>query len=420
MTEASLRVDEPGLARVLSEWSGVGGLYRAVAAMADVQVEREWTRDDIERRAMRILLVECTPMLRRWPQSLRIWQDHLPTLSLRKRFWSDVPQARVDWARTRRTGWPPTAYAIRRRHRSTDQVTLTVLAWTLGQLERALDASQSLTGPHAEGAAALASDVEVIVEQTLPLLRLLDEAGDSVPTRDDVRAVRGAGWPWKVVGEVAEVFLALERGGADALARRLLRPDGFPDAIFQLSVLGAVLNACEARGARIVSLRPIGHLTDGPVYRVDWPDSPPWEVWCEAAAAWACYELEDTYRNLAATMTKVSGTSFSARNIRPDIVIAAPGQAVAVLECKYPFETLDPGYVGHGLYQAAFYAHQMAPKFPNVLGASIGPKELVPTSSFMAFGGVRLGLASPDNMRDIVAWLVAAANSREPSATGQS
>lgn len=409
MIEPPFQVDELGLSRVLAEWSGVGGLYNAVAAMSDSPLEREWSRTDIERRAMRILLLECSPMLARWPRSTRAWQDYLPTLSFRTRFWSDVPQTRVDWASTRRTGWPPTSYAIRRRRRSTDQVALNVLAWTLGRLAQAFDSSQSLTGPQAATATQLASNVQSIVEQSLPLLQLLDVADGAPPVRDDIRAVRAAGWPWKAVAEVAEVFIALERGGADALARRLLRPDGFPESIFQLSVLGSILNACESEGARIVSLRPIGHLTDGPVYRAEWRDGQPWEIWCEAARAWSWYDLDDTYRDLAATMTLASGSDFSARNIRPDLVIAAPGRAAAVLECKYPSESLDPGYVGHGLYQAAFYAHQFEPNFPSVLGASVGPEELVPAPDFKPFGKTQLGLVSPRNMPHVVSWMVGGA-----------
>lgn len=406
MPRQVLHVDEGGLGRVLGEWSGVGGLYRAVAAMTDASFDREWTKDDIERRAMRILLLECSPMLRRWPRSLRIWQDHLPTLSTRSRFWSETPEPGIDWARTRRTGWPPNAYAIRRRRRSTDQVTLAVLSWTLAQLARAFDASQALAGPQAGTATDLASDVQSILEQSLPLLRLLEDSSGTPPTRDDVRAVRAAGWPWKVVGEVAEVFLSLERGGAEALARRLLRPDGFPETIFQLSVLGAALNVAEQAGGKVSSLRPIGYMTDGPVYRIEWPGGQPaWEVWCEAASAWSWYDLNDTYRNLASTMTQVSGQAFSARNIRPDLVIAVPGGAAAVLECKFPSESMDPGYVGHGMYQAAFYAHQMAPAFRQVLGASIGPVELVPASTFDDFGSARIGLMSPAGIADVVSWV---------------
>jgi hypothetical protein len=402
----ALAVHEEGLLRVLSEWSGAGNLYRAVAAVTPDAFDRHWTPKDIERRAMRILLLECSPLLRRWPQSAKAWQEHLPVLSMRHRFWSDVPQTRVDWAKTRHRGWPPYSFAIRRRHRSTDQVTLSVLAWTLARLKEAFDASQSLVGPHAAAAQGLATDVEQILVRTLPILDLLDESDESLPSRDDVRAVRTAGWPWNVVAEVADVFTALERGGAEALARRLLRPDGFPEAVFQLGVLGAVLVASEGLGARIASLRPIGYMTDGPVYRIELPGQDAWDLWCEAANCWTEYDLDDRYRELSATMTSADGKAFGARNIRPDVLLARRSDQAMVLECKYPGESLDAGYVAHGMYQAAFYAHQLKPAFVTVTGLSVGPSELVPVHSSRTLGQVEVGLASPTRVQELVTkWL---------------
>ena len=272
-------------------------------------------------------------------------------------------------------------------------------------LGRAFEASQSLSGPQAGALGELTSDVQEIVQQALPLQRMLDDGADFRPTRDDIRSVRAAGWPWKSVAEVAEVFLTVERGGADALARRLLRPEGFPETIFQLGVLGGILNACEQEGGSVSSIRPIGYMTDGPVYRVDWADMPPWDVWCEAAAAWSWYGVDDTYRELAATMTYAGGGAFSARNIRPDIIVAAPDRSVAVLECKYPAESLDPGYVAHGLYQAAFYGHQLAPAFADVFGASIGPTELVQGINLKMMGELRVGLLGAGKVGDVVSWL---------------
>lgn len=351
---------------------------------------------------MRILLLECSPLLRRWPKTARAWQDHLPTFSQRQRFWSDIPQARVDWAKTRRQGWPPQAFAIRRRHRSTDQVTLSVLAWTLRRLEAAFSASESLVGPHATAIQDLSTEVETIIRRTVPLLDLLDEADESTPSRDSLNALKGSGWPWNVVAEVATVFASLDRGGSEALARRLLRPDGFPESIFQLSVLGVVLLTAQNCGAEIVSLRPIGYMTDGPVYRIKMPDQEPWDLWCEAASCWKTYGLSDGYRDLAATLTASTGTAFQARNIRPDVLFARPGDRALVLECKFPSETLDPGYVAHGMYQAAFYGHQLAPAFLDVSSYSIGPPELVPTHGQFLVDGVVVGLTSPTLIEDLV------------------
>ncbi|GEM_PF-2434057 len=399
MDGTALSVHEGGLIRVLSEWSGVGNLYSAVAAASPAPVEREWSPEDVERRAMRILLLQCSPILRRWPKSAREWQNHLPTLSNRHRFWSEVPQTRVDWAKTRRAGWPPAAFAIRRRRRTTDQLTLSVLAWTLVELDQALAASRSLTGPHTGTVIEqLSEDVEGTLVRTLPILGLLDEADQTPPSRDDIRSVRASGWPWNVVAEVAAFFAAVERGGAEGLARRLLRPDGFPEAIFQLGVLGAVMIACERAGATVTSLRPIGYMTSGPVYRVDFPGGEPWDLWCEAARCWDLYGIDDKYRELAGTLSSAGGQAFQARSIRPDVLLARRGDRALVLECKYPAESLDPGYVAQGMYQAAFYAHQLIPAFGTVAGLAVGPTDLVPGHVDRQLGSVRVGVASPADL----------------------
>ncbi|WP_130450827.1 hypothetical protein [Zhihengliuella halotolerans] len=352
---------------------------------------------------MRILLLECSPLLRRWPKSSKAWMDHLPTISQRHRFWSEVPQSRVDWAKTRRRGWPPEHFAIRKRHRSTDQVTLSVLAWTLGRLKGAFEASQSLTKSHATATEELSNDVQRIISHTLPLLNLLDESDEGVPSRDSIRAARGAGWPWNAVADVAEVFVALDQGGAEALARRLLRPDGFPESLFQLSVLGGVLVAAHELGAQLTSLRPIGHMTDGPVYQIQMPGQEPWDLWCEAARCWKAYGVEDHYRDMAAALTTSERAPFQARNIRPDIVLARPSDRALVFECKYPGESLDSGYVAHGMYQAAFYGHQLVPAFSEVAGYSIGPSELVPKHEERVVNGIVVGLTSPRSLRHLVA-----------------
>ena len=403
----SLAIHDSGLLRVLSEWSGAGNLYRAVAAATPDPLEREWTPRDVERRAMRIMLLECSPLLRRWPRSAKAWLDHLPALSARQRFWSSVPQTRVDWAKTRRRGWPPSSFAIRRRHRSTDQVTLSVLAWTLGRLKVAFDASRTLVGPQRSAVDDLASDVETTLHRTLPILELLDEADFTLPTRDDLRAVFAAGWPWNVVAEVARVFAAMERGGAEALARRLLRPDGFPETIFQLSVLGAAVIAAESQGANVKSLRPIGYMTDGPVYRIEMPGQASWDLWCEAANCWSAYGVPDRYREIAATLTSEDGAVFQAKNIRPDLLLAREGDRALVFECKFPSGTRDPGYVAHGLYQASYYAHQLRPAFGEVVGLAVGPSELVPMHVERGHGLARIGVIDPSQIDGLIAAVLA-------------
>lgn len=409
-----MAVHEAGLLRVLSEWSGVGNLYRAVAAVATGPVAREWKPQDIERRAMRIILLECAPLLKRWPSSAKAWHDHLPALTVRHRFWTCVPQTRVDWAKTRRRGWPPESFAIRRRHRSTDLVSLSVLAWTLRKLRSAFVASRSLVGPRASDVNELSADVEEILARTFPILDLLDEADYTQPSRDDIRAVHAAGWPWNVVAEVARTFVAMERGGAEALAQRLLRPDGFPEAVFQLSVLGAAVVAAESCGAKVTSVRPIGYMTDGPVYRIEMPGEAPWDLWCEAAGCWSKYGVSDHYRELASTLNSEDGSPFQARNLRPDVLLAREGDRAIILECKFPSITRDPGYVAHGIYQAFYYAHQLQPAFSGVAGLAIGPSDLVPATAERALGQVKIGLTDPTQLEEMIARVLTMKSAIKP------
>lgn len=360
------------------------------------------------RRAYRILLLETAPLISRLPSTSRGWADHLPTLSQRTRYWSARPETRVDWRRTRMTGWPPTSFAIRRRHRSSDELSLSVLAWTLHRLEVAVEASESLVGPQADGVAGLPSEVHAVLQATLPILAAIEEPDESIPTRDDLAGLRGLGWPWRTVADIASVFVSLERGGAEAMARRLLRPDGFPDVLFQLSVLGTIVNACGEAGATVKALRPIGDMTDGPVYEIQSAAGSKWDLWCEAANCWEQYGADDHYRDLAGGLTTVGGARFSSRHIRPDILLAQQqGEEALVLECKFPADTLNPGYVAHGMYQAAFYASQLQPAFARVTGYAVGPSEMLQGAEHRVVGRIPVGLTSLPGVTTLVRGLLA-------------
>lgn len=190
------------------------------------------------------------------------------------------------------------------------------------------------------------------------------------------------------------------------MAQRLLRPDGFPETLFQLSVLGAIINACESTGSTVTSLRPLASMTKGPAYRVETETGEQWELWCEAASCWEHYGADDVYQRLASGLTALSGDSFSARHIRPDILLAKPGEHALILECKFPFESLDPGYVAHGLYQAFFYAQQLAPAFERVSAYSVGPTELVTDGDAKFLNGADIGLASSSGIETVVRRLL--------------
>jgi DNA mismatch endonuclease (patch repair protein) len=404
-----LTVPEAGLDRILADWSGVGALYRTLAALAPGEgIERDWKPQDIERRAMRILLLECAPHLRRWPRTTRIWRDQLPVLSRRTKYWSGRPEPKVNWPRTQARGWPPAEFAIRRRNRSSDQIPLAVLGWTLTELSHATDRARPLLGSRDEFAELLDVEATVRLEAALPLLDVLDE-GAPTPSLDDLSAVRGMGWPWSAVSAVASVLSTVyRRDGVSALARRLLRPDGFPDRLFQLAVLGAVIRYFEGRGGRVIGVRPIAMLTDGPVYQIIEQHGETWDLWCEAERCWETYVATDEHRVLARGMRNLTGTPYLARFLRPDILIAQRGKRALVLECKYPAETADPGYVTTGIYQAHFYATQLMPAFDTVDAAVVGPDELIDAAVRRRIGNVDVSVASPGTLPQTLSHLVAA------------
>lgn len=400
-----LSVDEDGLSRVLSEWSGVGSLYRSLASIAS---ERSWTPQDVERRANRIVLLELAPLLSQLPTTQRAWSIHLPTLSERRRYWSAHPETRVDWRRTRTRGWPPETFAIRKRHRSSDQFLLSVLGWTLGRLSQAVESAVELAGTRHVADLGLSVTADAAIQACLPLLDQLDSGDLTRPTRDDFAAVRGLGWPWKTVASIGEVLIGIDRGGAAGMASRLLRPDGLPDLLFQLGVLGSILSEADTRGASITSLRPIGQMTSGPVYRIEAASGSKWELWCEAATCWEFYGATDIYKTLAQGLRRADGRPFSARHIRPDILFAREDRGHAlVLECKYPFETSDPGYVAGGLYQAYLYASQLRTAFNRTQGFVVGPDELVQQDDARRLRGIPLGVTAVSGLRELVQDLVA-------------
>lgn len=98
---------------------------------------------------------------------------------------------------------------------------------------------------------------------------------------------------------------------------------------------------------------------------------------------------------------------LQARHIRPDILFAKRGEHALVLECKFPFETADPGYVAHGLYQAFFYAQQLASVFERVSAYSVGPTELVSDGESQVLNGVAdIGIASSTGIETVVRRLL--------------
>ncbi len=211
---------------------------------------------------MRILLLECSPMLRRWPRSLRIWQDHLPTLSTRARFWSEIPEPRIDWPeRAEPAGRPmrmrfdavadlqirsrwqcchglwhssPEHSTLRRRSRGRRLELSTILRLTSSRF------SSSRYHFCSCWRTAAARHRRVMTSEQYELRAGLGRLSERWPRSSS--ASRGAGQR-RLLG-----------GCFDQMAFR----DDLP-----AQCLGAALNAAETAGGKVSSLRPIGYMTDG-------------------------------------------------------------------------------------------------------------------------------------------------------------
>lgn len=402
------RIDSPrasALHRVLRDWSGVGTLFRAFAEMSgDGGVDREWSKIEVKRRALRVLLLKCSPALVSWPPTTRSWDQYIEISRSRDRFWSPSPMPGVKWAQTRRRGWPPTEFRVSQRRRTADGLTLSVLAWTIAELVSALDASDQLTGPAASGVTELQVDAVRAIRAAAPLVADLAGVDLTQPTSDDLRAVARLGWPWTAVSEVARILLSLHRRGLHELADHLLVPDGFPEVLLQLETLGMLLMRLEASGARVISTAPIAYMTSGPVYSARWPDGRVWDVWCEAAGAWDTYGATDSYRSLTRNLRHEGtpgGRQFRSNGLRPDILIAEPHRFAAVVECKY--SAADPGYISSGLPQAYFYAAQLKTAFDHVEAWVVGPERFVPRHDSTRVGEIDLGITNSGRVDAIAA-----------------
>lgn len=393
-----LEVPQYGLSRLLADWSGVGSLYRAIAGVGpSTPFDREWTVVDVERRAMRVLLLQCQPLLAQWPSTMTAWLDQLPLVSTRHRYWSDRPVPKVDWVRTRaRRGWPPELFAIKRRHRATDQIPLAVLRWTLDELSHAVEMARQLVGAKATISQIVDEAIAPQLETALGLKDVVPADDIGMPSIEDLAAIRGLGWPWNSIASVAAMLLSrYRREGMARLAKGLISPDGFPDRLFQLAVLGTVLTAAEEAGAVVTSVRPIGDMTAGPVYQLRDSQGRVWDVWCEAERCWDTYGIQDPYYDLAASLSYVDGKAYQRRHLRPDILVALPGARAMVIECKYPFLSADPGYVATGASQAYFYGMQLHSGFPVTHAVVVGPDEMVRTTVEQQIGEINLAISSP-------------------------
>jgi hypothetical protein len=364
-----LAIPDEGLDEVLRAWNGPGQLLAALAAVKeDDGYEREWSPIDVRRRAHRILFAEIEEFLRRWPTRSSEWLRALPAESYRLREVAPAPVGRVSWPETfRRFRWPPEHFVTKSRRRIPDELLTTAARWTIERLsEIRLDATA--VAPKVDDAVF----VQLNLAASLLDMSPLNEAVGVRPSSTDVRAIARQGWPWAPVADVADHIRRAE-SSVHEYARRLLMPsDELRSKLFHLAVLGQLLRALRARGATIVSLRPLARTTSGPAYRVGAGDTF-WDLWFEAGAAWSHYLRSSPYLEAAAV---VQG---QARPLSPDLLLLRVDEAALIVECKYS-ATAD--YVGgRGISQVMAYAVEILTALaPHVVSRVVAPVQALKAS----------------------------------------
>lgn len=379
----ALPIPADSLHEVLRRWNGRGRLYDALAAVDD---GHPWDRrrQHVERRACRMLFQKLVPCLDGWPTHIDDWLDALPAQSLRERV-ADAPRRGVSWRESRRHGWPPRRFVGRTRTRVASQELACALRWTLEELLRIWKlAVKGGTEVDTEVRDRLKMAEHVLA---LPILQALDAIPPGMKTR---RTMRSEGGPWVGVAAVADALRDLDEQALHELAQELIEPD--PELrwrLFHLGVLGTLLRALGARGAKVVSLRPLADSSRGPAYAVE-VFGRRWDLWFEAAGLWKAYGLSSPYQQAMAGLLK------TLRSRGPDLALVCRNELALVLECKYS-SNLD--YVCQAYEQVTAYANELRTGVvERVVGLTIVPEGVVTKLSSTDTALGRLGVGPPSEL----------------------
>lgn len=390
-------IPQRGLDETLRAWTGQGQLWAALAAVTDPVAERRWTAGDVRRRAHRVLFQELEPLLLRWPTKVRSWLEALPAESRRDRVVVAAPIGGTLWAATRRLGWPPRHFHARPRSREPDTLLVTNVRWLLeGLLE--VRRSAAVPGSEAQVSARERADVAIGLLEYEPIA----SAAGIAPSPSDLLALRGEGRPWTAAVPVARALRGLDGAGLAELARRVIEPDeDLGWRLFHLAILGELLHALRTSGASVVSTRPIGASVAGPAFKVEDAEGRTWDLWFEAAGAWARYGRPSPYGQ-ASTGVPGAGSALGT-----DLMLIRPDEAALLLECKY---SMDPGVVARSGYEQALAyaveAHEFAAG--NVSAVVVGPAEVVRAIGYAETLAGPVGIIHPDAIPAVVENALAA------------
>lgn len=386
----TLTIPSRGIDEIRHSWAGRGGLWAGVAASHDEEGV-SWTPELARRRASRIILELIRPTLEGWPQSNRAWIDSLPAESVRRRSVDDVPGPGIDWAETRRSGWPPRVFHHRHRSRIADSLLMTTTKWTIERLAAAVSEVDKIDPELLGGLARSRLEVAVDVLDVEPMAR----AGSVVPGRNDLRALRSAGRPWTAVASVAATLLQLEHDPA-AIARFAIDPDpALADRLFHVAVLGCLLVDLRARGWAIDIVGLPGSPDGHPQFLATSPEGASWDVWFEMAAAWSHYGVTAPYPSA------VVGVSGTGGPLGADIALVRPGDRAVVIECKY---SANPTYVGRNGYEQtlAYMAEALTGMVDAVSGIVVGSESVVLKSGRTATFAGDVSVTHPESLVDVL------------------
>ena len=381
-----------GLDEVLRAWSGQGQLWNALATIRDDVADREWSVEDVRRRAHRVLFAKLESHLERWPRDLRTWTEALPAESTRERILSSAPTSGTSWRDTRRLGWPPRAFAGHVRGRVADTLLVTTLRWTIEQIlaikKSAVSVDPSLAGVARE---------QLMIAQELLGVEPVASAQPIAPARADVTALDREGRPWTSLAPVCDALRFLNDASLYELCSELIMPSGDADLVwrlFHLGVLGEVLLYLRGTMAEVRSLKPLsGALTKGPSYRVEDHDGGHWDLWFEASGIWSWPgygSVREPYKDA------VGGLFDSPRALGADLLLIGPGDKALILECKYSGER---NYVAGGYAQAVAYAMELKDRLVDDATATVvGPEGVVKYHSYTDTLAGRIGVAPPSSL----------------------
>ncbi|MBD8024868.1 hypothetical protein [Microbacterium gallinarum] len=334
-------------------------------------------------------MAHLIPLVTRLPDSAVAWIDALPAQSERRREVSAAPTGKVNWARSRQQGWPPSEFHTVVRERTPDSILTSVFGWVAEELM----AIQ-------QDAIRVASDVDISVRPELSAIRLAWESLQTTygeftqPDREELGALRASGRPWFGLADVAEVIISKRAHMAD-VARELLLPAAeLRGALFHLGCLGEVLLALRGQGWAISNLRPIG-IGSGPIFEAH-NSRRTLEIWYEVAAAFRYYNSRSPYAQALEQL------GAKGRPIGADIGLFESNERALLLECKYSAKS---EYVlRNGYEQAVAYMTECHTALAvDVEGVVVGPHGVVNGEAEVATSVGPISLLAASGLEERVA-----------------